>query len=123
VMHFTGAMLRTLGKYWTWSVGAHLLTLRTNGAVEFLPAGIAVGDLGLAVFRCESVRAVRGCRSSVSAWYVRRLAPVLRASRSYDGIYVYLPVIGICWLADGRWCKRRRGRAYVAIALAAMYAA
>ena len=100
-MHFTGAIFRTLGKYWTWSVGPTFLFTPFDLPKWMLPAGIALVSLGLLIFFARKVQA--GGRQAVFclAWYVAVIAPVLPLRDHQTEYYVFLPVIGICWL--GGW--------------------
>ena len=56
-MHFTGAMFRTLGTYWTWSVGPTFLFTPFDLPKWLLPAGIAVVSAGLLGFLAWKLRA------------------------------------------------------------------
>ncbi len=118
-MHFTGSMIRTLGKYWTWSVGPTFLFTPFQLAPWVLPAGIAIVSLGLAAF--AFVRCREGSRLPLFcfAWFVIVLAPVLPLRDHMTEYYSFLPVIGLCWL--GGWALAKVPRR--AVALAVIYAA
>ena len=118
-MHFTGSMFRTLGKYWTWSVGPTFLFTPFQLAPWILPAGIALVTLGLLAFAAAKLRDGARLPLFFLAWYVIVLGPVLPLRDHMTEYYVYLPVIGICWL--GGWAVVQRPRA--GLALAAVYAA
>ena len=124
-MHFTGAMFRTLGKYWTWSVGPTFLFTPYDLPKWLLPAGIAAVSAGLLGFLAWKLRS--GARASLFclAWYLAVLAPVLPLRDHQTEYYVFLPLIGLCWLggwaAVSGWRAGTRGRTAVA-ALAAVYA-
>lgn len=113
-MHFTGAMLRTLGRYWLWSAGPSLGW--TPGGVPWwiVPAGVAAVTLGLALFARRHVGVAAFC----AAWYLLTLAPVLPLRDHRMEYYVFVPLIGACWLAG--WALLE-GRRPIAIALAAVY--
>ena len=113
-MHFTGAVLRTLGRYWLWSAGPSLGW--TPGGVPWwiVPVGVAAVTLGLALFARRHLRVAAFC----AAWYLLTLAPVLPLRDHRMEYYVFVPLIGICWLAG--WALLA-GRRPVAIALAAVY--
>ena len=67
-MHFTGAMFRTLGKYWTWSVGPTFLFTPFVLAEVAAARGNRRGLRRTAwVSRVEAARAARG--SPCSAWH------------------------------------------------------
>ena len=124
-MHFTGAMFRTLGRYWTWSVGPTFLYTPFVLPKWVLPVGIAVVSAGLLGFLAWKLRA--GARIALFglAWYLALLAPVLPLRDHQTEYYVFLPVIGLCWLggwaAVSGWRAGIRGRA-AAVTLAAIYA-
>jgi hypothetical protein len=124
-MHFTGAMFRTLGRYWTWSVGPTFLYTPYVLPKWLLPVGIAVVSAGLLGFLVWKLRA--GARTALFClvWYLAVLAPVLPLRDHQTEYYVFLPVIGLCWLggwaAVSGWRAGVRGRA-AAVALFAIYA-
>jgi hypothetical protein len=124
-MHFTGAMFRTLGKYWTWSVGPTFLYTPFILPKWLLPAGVAVVSAGLLGFLAWKLRA--GARAALFclAWYLAVLAPVLPLRDHQTEYYVFLPVIGLCWLggwaAVSGWRAGTRGRT-AAVTLAVIYA-
>jgi hypothetical protein len=124
-MHFTGAMFRTLGKYWTWSVGPTFLFTPYYLPKWLLPAGIAVVSAGLLGFLAWKLHA--GARAALFClvWYLAVLAPVLPLRDHQTEYYVFLPVIGLCWLAGwaavSGWRAGACGRA-IAVTLAVIYA-
>ncbi|MCX6629102.1 MAG: hypothetical protein NTW28_15905 [Candidatus Solibacter sp.] len=124
-MHFTGAMFRTLGKYWTWSVGPTFMFTPFVLPKGLLPAGIVAVSAGLLGFLAWKLRA--GARVPVFflAWYLAVLSPVLPLRDHQTEYYVFLPVVGLCWLggwaAVSGWRDGARGRAAV-MTLAAIYA-
>jgi hypothetical protein len=99
VMHFTGAIFRTLGKYWTWSVGPAFAYTPVVLPKWVLPAGIAAVSLAILCFAAWKLRS--GARAALFclAWYLIVLAPVLPLRDHMTEYYVFLPVIGLCWLA------------------------
>jgi hypothetical protein len=123
-MHFTGAMFRTLGKYWTWSVGPIFLYTPYYLPKWLLPSGVAVVSAGLLGFVAWKLRT--GARAALFCvvWYLAVLAPVLPLRDHQTEYYVFLPAIGLCWLggwaAVAGWRTGARGRAAVAT-LAAIY--
>jgi hypothetical protein len=124
-MHFTGAMFRTLGKYWTWSVGPTFLFTPYDLPKWLLPAGIAAVSAGLLGFLAWKLRSGAGAALFCLAWYLAVLAPVLPLRDHQTEYYVFLPLIGLCWLggwaAVSGWRAGTRGRAAV-VTLAAIYA-
>jgi hypothetical protein len=124
-MHFTGAMFRTLGKYWTWSVGPTFLFTPYYLPKWVLPTGIAVVSAGLLGFLVWRLRAGERAALFCLVWYLAVLAPVLPLRDHQTEYYVFLPVIGLCWLggwgAVSGWRAGVRGRAAV-ITLSAVYA-
>ena len=123
-MHFTGAMFGTLGRYWTWSVGPTFLYTPFVLPKWALPVGIAAVSAGLLGFLAWKLRT--GARIALFglAWYLALLAPVLPLRDHQTEYYVFLPVIGLCWLggwaAVSGWRAGIRGRA-AAVTLAAIY--
>ena len=118
-MHFTGAMLRTLGKYWTWSVGPTFLFTPFRLPAWMLPAGIAIVSIGLLAFAALRLREGSRLPLFCLAWYLIVLGPVLPLRDHMTEYYVYLPVIGLAWL--GGWALARAPR--FAVPLAVVYAA
>ena len=135
-MHFTGGgMLRTLATYWTWSVGPPFLYTPFDLAKWMLPTGVAILSLGLLGFVIMKLRGVKlrgvklrgGARMAIFCllWYLAVIAPVLPLRDHQTEYYVFLPVIGLCWLggwalAEG-WRAGTRGR-ILSAALAGIYA-
>jgi hypothetical protein len=117
-MHFTGAMFRTLGRYWTWSVGPTFLFTPYVLPKWLLSAGVAVVSAGLLVFLAWKLRA--GARAALFClvWYLAVLAPVLPLRDHQTEYYVFLPTIGLCWL--GGWAAVAGWRPAV-VTLAAIY--
>jgi hypothetical protein len=124
-MHFTGAMFGTLGKYWTWSVGPTFLYSPFVLPKWLLPAGIAIVSAALVAFLLRKLRAGTRSAAFCITWYLAVLAPVLPLRDHQTEYYVFLPVIGLCWLggwaAVSGWRAGTLGRAAVA-AIAAIYA-
>ena len=120
-MHLTGAVFRTLGVYWAWS-------LRPAGLRE--PRWLALGAVwlltaGLAIFVCRKLRAGNRVPLFCLAWYLTVLSPLLLLRDHLGEYYVFLPVAGLCWM--GGWAMAEAWRASLAakgsaIALAALYA-
>jgi len=125
-MHFTGSMLRTLGNYWTWSVGPTFLYSPLVLPKWVLPAGVGLVSAGLLCFVAWKLS--RGWRlaSFFLAWHVILLAPVLPLRDHQTEYYVFLPALGLAWM--GGWALAEAWRAgagarFASIALAAVYAA
>jgi hypothetical protein len=117
-MHFTGAVLRTFGKYWTWSVGpvfvySPLLPSWT------LWAGLVLITAGLLTFAVRKWNSGARGAAFCLAWFVIVLGPVLPLRDHLTEYYVFLPVLGLAWL--GGWALVEAPRA-VAIAAVAVYA-
>jgi hypothetical protein len=124
-MHFTGAIFRTLGKYWTWSVGPTFLFTPYYLPKWLLPTGIAVVSAGLVAFLVWKRRAGERAALFCIVWYLAVLAPVLPLRDHMTEYYVFLPAIGLCWLGGwasvSGWRAGVRGRTAV-VTLAAIYA-
>ena len=122
-MHFTGAMLRTLARYWTWSAGPSMLWTPWALPQWIVLLGVAAVSLGLA---CFLVRRWRGPALFCVAWYLIAIAPILPLRDHRMQYYVFIPLIGICWL--GGWAlaeawTARPGVRIAAAALAGLYLA
>lgn len=116
VLHYTGAMVRTLAKYWAWTVGPVDFWAPIPVPSWLIPAAVLVASIGLLVF------AVTHGRLSVFllGWFVIAIAPVLPLRDHVTEYYAFVPAIGLCWL--GGWAVTA-GRRVPAIALAAIYVA
>jgi len=125
-MHFTSGMLRTLKDYWTWSVGPAYLWTPFRAPAWLAPLGVALVSLGLLAFLVREWRSGSRTAPFFLAWYLIAIAPVLPFRDQRMDYYLYIPVIGLCWLggqafAEG-WRAAGRYRA-AAAALALLYAA
>jgi len=98
-MHFSGSMLRTLGTLWTWSVGPTYLSTPLELPKWVLPAGVAVVSLALLFFLARRWRS--GAAPFFLVWYLATISPMLPLRDHVTEYYVYVPVIGLCWL--GGW--------------------
>ena len=128
--HFTGSMLRVLGTYWTWSVGP--MFQRTPFAVQpwLILAGVAIVSLGLLAFAARQLqsRGLPGVNGRAAVfclgWYLITLVPVLPLRDHITGYYVYIPLIGLCWLGGWAfaeaWLAETRTKS-AATALALLY--
>jgi hypothetical protein len=124
-MHFTGSMLRTLGKYWTWSLGPNHLWSPLHFSAWLYPVCIALITAGLVAFLTAKVRSGAGAAPFCLAWYLLVIAPVLPLRDHMGDYYVFLPLIGLCWLGGWAFDEGLRAagplRAAV-VALAGLYA-
>lgn len=100
-MHFTGAIFRTLARYWTWSVGPTFLETPIVLPKWVLPLGVALVSLALLAFLGAKLQAGKRAALFCICWYLAAIAPVLPLRDHMTEYYVYLPVIGLCWL--GGW--------------------
>ena len=117
-MHFTGAIFRTLGTYWTWSIGPTFLTTPHALPKWVLPAGIAIVSLALLAFVVRKLRTGDRGVLFCLCWYLATIGPVLPLRDHITEYYVYLPVIGLAWL--GGWALAESK--VVAPAMALLYA-
>ncbi|MBZ5724286.1 MAG: hypothetical protein LAP87_04755 [Acidobacteriia bacterium] len=123
-LHFTGSMLRTLATYWTWSAGPVLLWTPLGLPKAALLAGVAVVTLGLLWFLARKLRGGTAAALFCVVWYAATIAPVLPLRDHLMEYYLYLPLIGACWLGGWAFAEawRATARARVAaVALAALY--
>jgi hypothetical protein len=123
-MHWTGSMLRTFATYWTWSVGPTFLWTSLVLPAWLLPTGVAILSIALLAFLVHKVRAGERAALFCLLWFVVTLAPVLPLRDHITEYYVYLPRIGLCWLAG--WALAEALRSTIAIkataaALVALY--
>jgi len=130
-MQFGASMLRTLGVYWTWSIGPVFLPASEHIAKWMLIAGVAVVSASLLLFLALRLRAGGRDRASGAplfclAWYLIAFVPMLPLRDHRTEYYPYIPVIGLAWL--GGWAlveawRRGPGGRVAAVTLAALYAA
>jgi hypothetical protein len=113
VLHFTGAMLRTLAKYWSWSVGPFEFWAPIPAPRWLIPAAVAAVSLALLAFAATRGRAAIFCL----AWFAIVIAPVLPLRDHVTEYYAFLPAIGLCWL--GGWALAAAWRP--AVGFAAVY--
>jgi hypothetical protein len=111
-------MLRTFGKYWTWSVGPVFLYSPAISPGWILPVGVLVVTAGLLAFAAVKLKAGRRVAAFCLAWYVIVLAPVLPLRDHMTEYYVFLPVLGLAWL--GGWALTEAPRVPAAV-VAALY--
>ena len=120
VMHFTGSMLRTLAKYWAWSVGPVNFWAPTALPKWLIPAAVVLVSLGLLAFAVRKGRTAVFCL----AWFVIALAPVLPLRDHVSEYYAFVPAIGLCWLGGCALAEAWRAAAWVravALCLAGLY--
>jgi hypothetical protein len=118
-LHFTGSMLRTLARYWAWTVGPMYLWTPVHAPTWLVMAGVALVSLGLLAF---AVR--RRAAWFALAWFAISIAPFLPLRDHITDYYAFVPAIGLCWL--GGWALAQTSRSgsrsmYAALALAALY--
>jgi hypothetical protein len=123
-MHFGPSLLRTLGVYWTWSIGPVYLETPPHVRLWMLLAAIAIVSLGLLVFLVRKLRTGYPAALFGIVWYLVTFAPTLPLRDHITEYYPYIPVIGLAWL--GGWglteaWNRGGGARTVAVALAALY--
>jgi hypothetical protein len=123
-MHFA-SMARTLATYWTWSVGPTHRFTPFLVPPWLLPGAIGLITTGLAAFVLRNRRAGYGVKLFCLLWFLATIAPVLPLRDHTVDYYVYLPVIGLCWL--GGWAfaaawQSGRWAAAAATTLVALYA-
>jgi hypothetical protein len=124
-MHYGPSILRTLGLYWTWTIGPVYLETPPHLKRWMLLAAIALVSLGLLVFVFRKLRAGYRAVLFCLVWYLATFAPTLPLSAHLTEYYPYIPAIGIAWLAGWglteAWSRGAPARA-AAVALALLYA-
>jgi hypothetical protein len=123
-MHFDGSILRTLATYWAWSVGPTYIYTPLQLPDWMLPVSIGIVTVGLAAFLVAKLRQGYGAALFCLVWYLAAIAPVLPLRDHMTEYYVFLPVIGLCWL--GGWglvaaWRAGTGARAAAVALVALY--
>jgi hypothetical protein len=118
-LHFTGSMLRTLAKYWTWTVGPLYFWTPMHAPNWLVMAGVLLVSVGLLAFAAR-----RRAAWFALAWFAIAIAPVLPLRDHITDYYAFVPAIGLCWL--GGWALAQTFRSgsramYAALALAAIY--
>jgi hypothetical protein len=113
-MHLTGAVFHTLGVYWAWS-------LRPAALRD--PRWLALGSVwvltvGLVCFAIGKLKSGNRLPLFCFAWYLIVISPLLLLRDHLGEYYVFLPVVGLCWLAG--WALSEAKAA--GIALAVLYA-
>jgi hypothetical protein len=110
-LHFTGAMFRTLARYWSWTAGPSYGWTPVNAPTWLVGAAVVVLTVGLAAFAARSVAAGQRAAIFCLAWYGITILPFLPLRDHRMDYYLFVPVTGICWL--GGWaivyCWRRGG--------------
>jgi hypothetical protein len=118
ILHFTGSMLRTLGKYWAWSIGPLDFWAPIALPHWLIPACVVLVSLGLLAFAATRGRTAVFCL----AWFAIVIAPVLPLRDHVTEYYSFLPSIGLCWLAGWALAESWHSRArYAGVGLAAVY--
>ncbi len=97
VLHYTGAMFRTLAKYWAWTVGPVDFWAPMPVPNWLIPAAVAIVSLGLLAFAASRGRLAL----FLIAWFVISIVPVLPLRDHVEEYYAFVPAIGLCWL--GGW--------------------
>jgi hypothetical protein len=120
VLHFTSGMLRTLAKYWAWTVGPVRFWAPMPVPHWLIPSAVVAVSLGLLAFAATRGRRAFFCL----AWFAIAIAPVLPLRDHMDEYYAFVPAIGLCWL--GGWALAQSWQAgtfarSAAVGLAAVY--
>ncbi len=104
-MHFDGSMFRTLRSLWEWSLGSTYLSSPLGLRHWMMLAGVSILSLGLAWFVWREWSAGHAAVLFCLLWYLATVGPLLPLRDHVTEYYVYLPVIGVCWL--GGWALAR----------------
>ncbi len=114
-LHIGGSMLRTLGTYWTWTVGPTYLSTPLDVPKWVVAAGVAVVTLAIL---WAAARDWRTAAPFFLLWFLVTLSPLLPLRDHVTEYYVFVPAIGVCWL--GGWAAVRAWRAGMAARVAAV---
>ena len=124
-MHFTGAMFRTLGKYWVWSLAPGFTWTLSSSADRLYAAGAAAISAALLLFLAWRFRARAPVALFCLLWFLATIGLVLPLRDHLTNYYLYLPLIGLSWL--GGWALAeawRPGiRGLAGVILVSVYAA
>jgi hypothetical protein len=115
--HWTGAMLRTLVVYWSWTVGPVYGWTPFIAPAWFIPVLVALVTIALLTWAIPR-RSYFGF-----AWFLITIAPVLPVRDHRMEYYVYIPAIGVCWLMGSAIADWWRSQRVAAIALILLYCA
>ncbi len=118
-MHFDSSMFRTLETLWSWSVASAYLVSPLHLRHWMMLAGVSVLTVAVAWFVWLQVRERHNAVWFCLLWFLVTIGPLLPLRDHMTEYYVYLPVIGLCWLAG--WALARYP-GVPAFALAALYA-
>jgi hypothetical protein len=118
-MHFDGSMFGTLRTLWEWSVGSTYLSSPLGLRHWMMIAGVSILSLALAWFVWRELRVGHRAVLFGLLWFLATVGPLLPLRDHVTEYYVYLPVIGVCWI--GGWALARYP-GIPAYALAGLYA-
>jgi hypothetical protein len=104
---YWGSSFHTFATYWSWSLGS--VYLRAPGAI----AAVALLTAGIVWFAIFDRKLAGFCL----LWFVVTLAPVLAFRDHVMEYYLYLPVIGICWIGGAAVARYRAAAAFAALYL------
>ncbi|HEY1496343.1 MAG TPA: hypothetical protein VGF49_17445, partial [Candidatus Solibacter sp.] len=107
-MHLTGAVFRTLGVYWAWSLRPAALRDPRWLALT----AVWMLTIGLVCFAIGKLRAGNRLPLFCLAWFLIAISPLLLLRDHLGEYYVFLPVVGLCWLAG--WALSERKPAAIA---------
>lgn len=122
-MHFGPGILPTLGILWSWSVGPTYLSTPLNLPSWAIPAGVALLSAALLLFAASRIRS--GTAPFFLLWFVVTISPMLPLRDHVTEYYVFVPVIGLCWLGGWAFALAWQSgvmRGIAATVLAAIYA-
>ena len=117
VMHYGVSILRTLVAFWAWSLSSSYLVSPLHLRHWMMLAGVAILTLAIALFVWREARAGSRLPWFFLLWYLATIGPLLPLRDHMTEYYVYLPVIGLAWLAG--WAIARYPAP--AFGLAALY--
>jgi hypothetical protein len=111
-MHFDASLPETLSTYWEWTVGTAWLSAFLPPALpdwpELVRAFVALVNLAPLAYLAAAAGQRRRLPAFGLAWFVIVLSPLLPLRDHVAEYYVFVPSIGVAWLAADAFVQARR---------------